>query len=82
MAKSKHAKHFRVARKGQYFRLTHIPSGDYVQRHLSDFLTHKDAIACRNRMLAAAPEWDWSDPNFLQNTSHDEFHRIWRAIYD
>ncbi len=80
-ARNKDTKHFRVIAKNQYYRLVHVPSGDYVQRHLSDFLTRKHATDCRDRMLAAAPEWDWSDPLFCQEMSTGEFNKVWAAIY-
>jgi hypothetical protein len=73
---------FRVAQvRGKYYRLTHIPSGDYVQRHLSDFLTRKDALECRNRIISSAPEWDWCDPNFFQEIPWETFTKVWHAIY-
>ena len=72
---------FRVVPKNQYFRLVHIPSGDYIQRHLSDFLTRKDALACRDRVIAAALNWDWSDPLFMQEIGRPEDLNVWRAIY-
>jgi hypothetical protein len=74
-------KHFRVVKKNQYYRLVHTPSGDYVQRHLCDFLMHKDAIACRNRMIAAVPEWDWSNPRFCEEMSTETHNKVWAAIY-
>ena len=78
----KSAKNFRVVPKAQYFRLTHLPSGDYIQRHLSDFLTRKDAIECRNGIIAAAPEWDWSDPCLFQEMPCAVFDKVWAAIYE
>lgn len=77
----KPTRYFRVHKRGKYFRLTHVPSGDYIQRHLCDFLMHKDAIACRNRVIAAAPGWDWSDPTFFQDIPADVFDKVWSAIY-
>ena len=74
-------KHFRVIRKGKYFRLTHIPSGDYVQRHMCDFLMQKDAYSCRERILNAAPNWNWSDPEMFNNMPSDIFDKVWAAIY-
>ena len=77
----KNAKYFRVVARAQYYRLTHVPSGDYIQRHLSDFLTRKDAITCRNNVIAAAPNWDWSDPGLFTNMPRDISDEVWRAIY-
>lgn len=77
----KSKRHFRVVPKNQYFRLVHVPSGDYVQRHLSDFLTRKAALSCRDRMIAAAPNWDWSDTRFMQEMGRPEDLNVWRAIY-
>lgn len=73
--------YFRVVRRGKYFRLTHTPSGDYIQQHLCDFMMHRDAIACRNRVLAAAPDWNWADPNLFNEMPCDVFDRVWAAIY-
>jgi hypothetical protein len=78
---NKHNKHFRAARKNQYFRLVHVPSGDYVQRHLCDFLMHKDALDCRDRMIAAAPDWDWGNPTFVAEMPTVMFDRVWASIY-
>lgn len=78
---SRSTKYFRVVRHAQYFRLTHIPSGDYIQLHLCDFLMHRDAIACRDRVLAAAPDWDWSNPGLFNEMGTDVFDRVWAAIY-
>ena len=77
----KHAKNFRVIPKAQYYRLTHLPSGDYIQRHLCDFLTRKDAIECRNTIITAAPDWDWSDPGLFTDMPSDMSNRVWAAIY-
>jgi hypothetical protein len=77
----KYAKYFRVVKRGEYYRLTHLPSGDYVQRHLSDFLTRKDAIECRNNILAAAPGWNWADPLLFQEMPCAVFDAVWAAIY-
>lgn len=77
----KPSKYFRVIRKGKLFRLTHVPSGDYVQRHLCDFPMQKDAYGCRNDILAAAPEWDWSDPNLFNEMDCATFDKVWVAIY-
>ena len=74
-------KHFRVVRNGKYFRLTHVPSGDYIQRHLCDFLMQRDAYACRDAVIAAAPEWDWSDPGLFQEMPTGVFDKVWAAIY-
>lgn len=78
---SRLAKHFRVIPKNQYYRIIHIPSGDCVQRYLCDFLTRKDAIDCRNRIVAAAPEWDWSNPTLFQEMGGADFQKVWDAIY-
>lgn len=75
------SKYFRVVQRRQYYRLVHIPSGDYVQRYLHDFLTRKDAIECRNCILAAAPAWDWSDPEFMTNMPSPIDGLVWDAIY-
>lgn len=81
MTKKEAAKCFRVVTRGQYFRLVHVPSGDYVQRHLSDFLTRKDAYVCRSRILNAAPAWNWRDVNLFQEMPTDIFDKVWAAIY-
>lgn len=75
-------KHFKVVMRAQYYRLTHIPSGDYVQRYLGDFLTRKDAIECRNNIIAAAPDWDWSDAGLFNEIPGPVFDRVWAAIYN
>lgn len=74
-------KHFRVVPKAQYYRLTHLPSGDYIQRYLCDFLTRKDAIECRNNIIAAAPDWDWSNPQLFAEMPCSMFDKVWAAIY-
>jgi hypothetical protein len=74
-------KYFRVVRKNQDYRLVHTPSGDYVQRHLCDFLSRRDAIACRDRIIAAAPAWDWSDPRFCAEMPTETHSKVWAAIY-
>lgn len=74
-------KHFKVVARQQCFRLTHVPSGDCIQRSLCDFLTRKDALACRDRVIAAAPGWDWSDPGLFAEMPSDMFHKAWQAIY-
>ena len=79
--RNKSNKHFRVVRKGKYFRLTHLPSGDYIQRHLCDFLMQRDAYACRDAVIAAAPEWDWCDPGLFQEMPTGVFDKVWAAIY-
>jgi hypothetical protein len=79
--RNKNSRHFRVVLKGKYYRLTHLPSGDYIQRHLSDFLTRKDATECRDNVLAAAPDWDWSDPLLFQEMPTAVFDKVWAAIY-
>jgi hypothetical protein len=79
--RNKSSRHFRVVPKAQYFRLTHLPSGDYVQRHLCDFLTRRDAIECRDRIIAAAPDWDWSNPTLFTEMGGAEFQKVWSAIY-
>jgi hypothetical protein len=76
------AKYFRVVPRNQYYRLTHTPSGDYVQRYLCDFLTRKDAIECRNKILEAAPDWNWGDPGLFQEMPCAVFDKVWAAIYD
>jgi hypothetical protein len=76
------SKYFRVVRNGKYFRLVHVPSGgDYVQRYGSDFLTQRDAYACRARIIEAAPEWDWSDPGLFQEMPTNVFDKVWKALY-
>lgn len=75
------AKHFKITPRGDKFRLTHVPSGDYVQPHLCDFDTRKAAVKCRDRMLMAAPEWDWSDSGFLAEIPHGVDLKVWNAIY-
>lgn len=75
------SKYFKVVRHGKGFRLMHKASGDYVQRYLCDFMMHKDAIACRNAIMAAAPEWDWNDVNLFQDMPCSMFDRVWAAIY-
>lgn len=77
----KNAKHFRVVAKRQYYRLTHVPSGDYIQRHLCDFLTRRQALECRNAVINAAPQWDWSNPTLFQEMGNPEWPRVWHAIY-
>lgn len=78
---SPHNKHFKVVPHHQYYRLTHVPSGDYIQRYLSDFLTRKDALECRDRVIAAAPNWDWSDAGMFTNMPWDISQKTWDAIY-
>jgi hypothetical protein len=78
---SAQAKHFRVVKKGKYFRLMHLPSGDYIQRYLCDFLMHTDAIRCRNAVIAAVPEWDFADPSLFQEMPCAVFDKAWAAIY-
>lgn len=75
------SKYFRVVRHGKGFRLTHIPSGDYIQRHLCDFLMQRDAYACRDAVLAAAPGWDWSDASLFNEMPCATFDKVWAAIY-
>lgn len=74
-------KHFRVVRKDQYFRLVHLPSGDYIQRYLNDFMTRKDAIACRDAIISAAPEWDWADSGLFTDMPLSVSDKVWAAIY-
>jgi len=78
---SKATKFFRVVPRNQYYRLMHLPSGDYIQRHLCDFLTRKDAIECRNAVIASVPDWDWSNPTLFQEMGSREFEKAWHAIY-
>ena len=77
----KASRNFRVVRNGKYFRLMHVPSGDYVQRNLSDFLTQKDAYLCRTQIIEAVPEWDWSDTSLFQEMPTDIFDKVWAALY-
>ena len=79
--RNKNSRYFRVVPRAQYYRLTHLPSGDYVQRYLCDFLTRKDAIECRDRITSAAPDWDWSNPTLFQEMGGVEFQKVWDAIY-
>lgn len=72
---------FVIRRQGNYWRLWHKPSGDYIQRHLSDFLMRQDAVNCRNRMIDAAPEWDWSNKGLCAEMPTNTFDRVWAAIY-
>lgn len=74
-------KYFRVVTHRQYYRLTHVPSGDYIQRHLCDFITRKGAIECRDRVIAAAPDWDWSDSGLFTDMPWDLSSKVWAAIY-
>lgn len=75
-------RYFRVVtRKDGLFRLTHIPSGDYVQRHLVDFTTRTAAIACRDRMIAASAGWDWGDKGLFTNMPTPIDQDVWAAIY-
>lgn len=74
-------KYFEIRRHGKYWRLHHKPSGDFIQQHLSDFLMRQHAVDCRNRMIAAAPEWDWSDADLCQEMPTATFDRVWAAIY-
>lgn len=81
MTRNKNTKYFRVILRGKYYRLTHVPSGDYIQRHLSDFLTRKDATECRDRIIAAAPDWDWSNVMLFEDIPTPMFNKVWAAIY-
>ena len=82
MTRTRPSQHFRVVRNGKYFRLVHVPSGgDYVQCYGSDFLTARDAYACRTRIIEAAPDWDWSDPGLFQEMPTNVFDRVWAALY-
>lgn len=74
-------KHFRVTAKGECFRLTHVPSKNYYQRYLYDFSTRREALACRDRVIAAAPDWDWSDPGLCADMPTAMYVNVWRAIY-
>lgn len=74
--------YFKVRPHHQYYRLSHVSSGDYIQRHLCDFLTRKDAIACRNRVIAAVAGWDWSDAGLFTDMPWDMSHKVWAAIYE
>ncbi len=72
---------FRIVRKGKYYRLIHIPSGDYIQRYLCDFFMQRDASECLHNILAAAPDWNWTDPNLFQEMPAATFDKVWAAIY-
>lgn len=72
---------FKVVPNRQYYRLVHIPSGDYIQRYLVDFMTRKEALLCRDRLLEAVPEWDYRNPTLFQEMPTKVFWAAWDAIY-
>jgi hypothetical protein len=76
------AKSFKITRrKDGRWELLHKPSGVLIQRYLVNFARKQDAEACRDRMIACDPGFDWSDPAFAEAMPSGLHRRVWDATY-
>jgi hypothetical protein len=76
------AKFFKVSRRADgRWELSHKPSGTLIQRYLVNFARKQDAEACRDRMIACDPGFDWSDPAFAESMPSGLHRRVWDATY-
>jgi hypothetical protein len=64
-----------------HLQLVHRASGTTIQRHNCDFTRVSDAARVRDAMLAAASNWDWSDPGLFEEMPAELFRTVWAAIY-
>ena len=78
---SQESQYFQIVAWGAGYRLIHIPSGEHIQRYMCDFQTRTDAARCRDRIIAAAPDWKWATVTFVQEMPCALFDRVWAAIY-